>query len=188
MEFFKSLWIFEEPILEKIVRSILIYFFLLVALRLGGKRELGQTNNFDLVVLLVISNTVQNAIIGNDNSLIGGIVGATTLLVTNYLVVRIAYRFSSLRKLIEGKPKLLIQNGRFIEKNLRAEAITEAELRTSLRRQGIESISEVKCALLETDGDLTIERQQLDEDAQKNLIDCLDRIESTLNRVAQQMK
>lgn len=118
MDFLNSLWTFEEPVLEKVIRSILIYLFLLVALRLGGKRELSQTNNFDLVVLLVISNTVQNAIIGNDNSLIGGVTSATTLLITNYLIVRIAYQFPKFRKLIEGKPKFLIQEGRIIEKKL----------------------------------------------------------------------
>lgn len=188
MEFLRSLWTFEEPVPEKIIRSILIYLFLLVALRLGGKRELGQTNNFDLVVLLVISNTVQNAIIGDDNSLIGGITGATTLLITNYLIVRIAYQFPKFRRLIEGKPRLLIQEGRIVEKNLRAEAITEQELLTSLRRQGIESLSEVKSAYLETDGDLTVDRLNLGDDAQKKIIDRLDRIESALNQLAQQMK
>lgn len=188
MDFWGSLWTFEEPILEKVIRSILIYFFLLVALRLGGKRELGQTNNFDLVVLLVISNTVQNAIIGNDNSLIGGITGATTLLITNYLVVRIAYQFPKFRKLTQGKSRLLIQEGRVIEKNLRAEAITEQELLTSLRRQGIESLSEVKSACLETDGDLTIERLNLGNDPQKEIIDRLNQIETALNQVIQRIK
>lgn len=183
MNFWSSLWTFEEPILEKVIRSILIYFFLVVALRLGGKRELGQVNNFDLVLLLVISNTVQNAIIGADNSLIGGIVGAATLLIINYLIVRIAYQFPKFRKLIQGKPRLLIQEGRIIEKNLRAEAITEEDLLTSLRRQGVESASEVRSAHLETDGDLTVERLNLGDDPQKRIIDRLDRIESALNQV-----
>ncbi len=90
--------------------------------------------------------------------------------------------------MIEGKPRLLIQNGRIIEKNLRAEAITEEELLTSLRRQGIESVSEVRSACLETDGDLTVERFNIDDDPQKKITDRLDRIESALNQVVQQMK
>lgn len=144
MDFFNDLWIPGVSIPEKVVRSILVYFFLLVALRLGGKRELGQMNGFDLVVLLMLSNAVQNAIIGSDNSLLGGLVGATALLVTNYLVVRVAYHYRSVQRLVEGTPTLLISNGQIIPEHLVKEVITEAELRTSLCRQGFESLSEVR--------------------------------------------
>src|SRR5512141_1404725 len=100
------------PVLEKILRPALVYVFLVVALRVFGKRELAQLNPFDLVVLLSLSNTVQNAIIGNDNSLTGGLVGALALLCINYLVVRFLFRHRRLDQIFEGKPSTLIQHGR----------------------------------------------------------------------------
>src|SRR3989440_12271577 len=103
------------PILEKIVRPILVYLFLIVSLRLAGKRELAQLNPFDLVVLLTLSNTVQNAIIGNDNSVVGGIIGASTLLTVNYVVVRFLYSHEALDRLIEGDAELLIEDGKLCE-------------------------------------------------------------------------
>src|SRR5213080_1188977 len=102
----------DVSILEKIIRPILVYFFLIVCLRLAGKRELAQLNPFDLVVLLTLSNTVQNAIIGNDNSVLGGIIGATTLLATNFLVVRFLYRHRKLDQLVEGRADVLIEDGK----------------------------------------------------------------------------
>src|SRR5437868_14967453 len=99
------------PVAEKMIRPVLVYVFLIVGLRLAGKREMAQLNPFDLVVLLTLSNTVQNAIIGNDNSVTGGIIGATTLLVVNYVVVRFRYSHEKLDRLIEGDPQVLIENG-----------------------------------------------------------------------------
>src|SRR5438876_4868856 len=101
----------DVSILEKIIRPILVYFFLIVCLRLAGKRELAQLNPFDLVVLLTLSNTVQNAIIGNDNSVLGGIIGATTLLTVNYIVVRFLYGHERLDRLVEGEPDVLLDGG-----------------------------------------------------------------------------
>src|SRR6187455_1772975 len=100
------------PVLEKVLRPILVYGFLIFGLRLAGKRELAQLNPFDLVVLLTLSNTVQNAIIGNDNSLVGGLIGASTLLLVNYLVVRFMYRHGRLERIIEGGPDEIISNGK----------------------------------------------------------------------------
>src|SRR5882757_2701140 len=100
-----------EPVWVKIARAIIVYAFLIVGLRLSGKRELAQLNPFDLVVLLTLSNTVQNAIIGNDNSVSGGIIGATTLLVVNYIVIRFLYSHEKLDRLIEGNAEVLIDNG-----------------------------------------------------------------------------
>lgn len=136
------------PILEKIVRPILVYVFLVVGLRLAGKRELAQLNPFDLVVLLTLSNTVQNAIIGDDNSVLGGVIGATTLLVVNYLVVLIAYRNQRLGELIEGGPDLLIARGQAQKERLEAEKITVRELEAAARRQGFASLKEVDQAIL----------------------------------------
>src|SRR5437773_7892543 len=109
------------PIAEKIIRPVVVYFFLIGGLRLAGKRELAQLNPFDLVVLLTLSNTVQNAIIGEDNSVTGGLLGASTLLVTNHLVVRYLYRHKRLDKLVEGSPEVLIQHGKTLKRSLNRE-------------------------------------------------------------------
>src|SRR3954453_23884969 len=101
----------DISILEKIIRPIVVYLFLIIGLRLAGKRELAQLNPFDLVVLLTLSNTVQNAIIGEDNSISGGVIGATTLLAVNYFVVRFLYGHEQLDRLIEGSCDELITDG-----------------------------------------------------------------------------
>src|SRR5689334_23556356 len=111
------------PVLEKILRPIVVYVFLIVGLRIAGKRELAQLNPFDLVVLLTLANTVQNAIIGNDNSVLGGIIGATTLLAVNYIVVRFLYSHERLDRLIEGDAELLIENGKVCRDFLKKELI-----------------------------------------------------------------
>src|SRR5512135_2320230 len=116
------------PIAEKIVRPVFVYVFLIVGLRLAGKRELAQLNTFDLVVLLLLSNVVQNAIIGEDNSVTGGLVGAATLLGLNHLVVRFLYRHERLDRVIEGESDVLIDSGRILEERLTKETITVAEL------------------------------------------------------------
>jgi uncharacterized membrane protein YcaP (DUF421 family) len=154
----------DIPIAEKLVRTAVVYLFLLFGLRLAGKRELSQLNPFDLVVLLLLSNTVQNAIIGNDNSLIGGIVGGGALLIINAIVVRTLYHFGKLDQ-IEGKPETLIRNGRLVRHHLERELITVAELEAAARRQGIESLAHVHECRLETGGALTfIQRQPTDDD------------------------
>src|SRR5262249_9079266 len=99
------------PVLEKILRPIIVYLFLIIGLRLAGKRELAKLNPFDLVVLLTLSNTVQNAIIGDDNSVTGGVIGAATLLAINYLVVKFLYNHEKLNRLVEGDADVLIDNG-----------------------------------------------------------------------------
>src|SRR5690242_21590134 len=99
------------PVLEKILRPIVVYVFLIVGLRVAGKREMAQLNPFDLVVLLMLSNTVQNAIIGEDNSVTGGIIGAMTLLIVNHAVIRYLYGHQTLERLVEGDPDILIDNG-----------------------------------------------------------------------------
>src|SRR5213078_288319 len=124
----------DISILEKIVRPILVYFFLVIGLRLAGKRELAQLNPFDLVVLLTLSNTVQNAIIGDDNSVVGGIVGATALLVVNYLVVRFLYRHERLDRLVEGAADVLMEDGTVRFDRLEKELITLPELESALHK------------------------------------------------------
>jgi uncharacterized membrane protein YcaP (DUF421 family) len=143
------------PILEKIIRPIIIYFFLVLVFRLSGKRELVQLNPFDLVVLLTISNTVQNAIIGDDNSLAGGVIGATSLVITNYLVVRFLYDHRKLDQLVEGSPDVLIEGGKIRNKNLKRELITLSQLEAAARKQGFSSLSEVDQCILEPGGTLS---------------------------------
>ncbi|HYW43358.1 MAG TPA: YetF domain-containing protein [Bryobacteraceae bacterium] len=140
------------PLLDKILRPVAVYIFLVVALRIFGKRELAQLNPFDLVVLLSLSNTVQNAIIGNDNSLTGGVVGAFTLLAVNYLVVRFLFRHRRLDQIFEGKPTVLIERGHIIRPALAKELLTRAELMTVLHRQGFGGIEDVERCVLEPGG------------------------------------
>ncbi len=142
-------------LLEKIVRPVLVYLFLVVGLRLAGKRELAQLNAFDLVVLLTISNTVQNAIIGSDNSVLGGLIGATTLLVFNYAVVRFVFAHPWAERYLEGDADMLIRRGRLLEDRLKAEGITLGELEAAARRQGFPSLNEVDKAILEANGSVT---------------------------------
>jgi uncharacterized membrane protein YcaP (DUF421 family) len=153
------------PVVEKVVRPVLVYVFLVVVLRVFGKRELAQLNPFDLVVLLSLSNTVQNAIIGNDNSLTGGLLGAFALLGVNYLVVRFLFRHRRLDQLLEGKPKTLIEGGKVQKRALSEELLTHAELMTVLHRQGFDNIADVERCVLEPGGTFDIQRKAPSEEA-----------------------
>jgi uncharacterized membrane protein YcaP (DUF421 family) len=151
----KDMFVMGLPLLEKILRPIIVYAFLVISLRLSGKRELVQLNPFDLVVLLTLSNTVQNAIIGEDNSVLGGIVGATSLLVTNYLVVRFLYDHRKLDQIVEGRADLLVQSGKVFQQRLKKELITLSQLEVAARKQGFDSLAEVEQCVLEPGGTLT---------------------------------
>src|SRR5213594_1842432 len=143
------------PVAEKVLRAVVVYAFLVVGLRLAGKRELAQLNPFDLVVLLTLSNTVQNAIIGDDNSVTGGIIGASALLVVNFLVVRFLYRHERLERLVEGDPDVLIENGKVLTDRLSAELITLPELESAAHKQGFASLDDVDRAVLEPGGTIS---------------------------------
>src|SRR2546430_9729239 len=147
------------PVLEKIVRPIIVYIALVVLLRIFGKRELAQLNPFDLVVLLSLSNTVQNAIIGEDNTVSGGIIGAFTLLLVNYVVVRFLFGHRRLDQIVEGKSAVLMKEGRVCKDQLAKELITIAELQTVVRRQGLEGLHEVETCVLEPGGGFVIKRK-----------------------------
>ena len=140
------------PVVEKMVRPVVIYFFLIVGLRLAGKRELAQLNPFDLVVLLTLSNTVQNAIIGEDNSVTGGLIGASTLLVLNYIVIRFLYGHEKLDRLVEGDTDVLVENGVVLQDRLRNELITLHELEAAAHKQGFASLDEIDRAVLDPGG------------------------------------
>jgi uncharacterized membrane protein YcaP (DUF421 family) len=152
-------FVLGTPVIEKILRPIMVYVFLVVALRVFGKRELAQLNPFDLVVLLSLSNTVQNAIIGNDNSLTGGLVGALALLAMNYLVVRFLFRHRRLDQIFEGKPTTLVEHGKILKPALARELLTHSELMTVLHRQGFDSLEEVDRCVLEPGGTFYIQRK-----------------------------
>jgi uncharacterized membrane protein YcaP (DUF421 family) len=154
-----DIFVLGAPVIEKILRPILVYFFMVAALRVFGKRELAQLNPFDLVVLLSLSNTVQNAIIGNDNSLTGGLIGALSLLAVNYLVVRFLFRHRRLDQLFEGKPATLVEHGKIIKYALARELLTRSELMTVLHRQGFDSLDEVERCVLEPGGTFYIQRK-----------------------------
>jgi uncharacterized membrane protein YcaP (DUF421 family) len=154
-DIWKDMFVMGLPLLEKILRPIIIYAFLVVSLRLSGKRELVQLNPFDLVVLLTLSNTVQNAIIGEDNSVLGGIIGAISLLVTNYLVVRFLYDHRKLEQMVEGRADVLVENGKVRTQHLKKELITMAQLEAAARKQGFSSLCEVEQCVLEPGGTLT---------------------------------
>lgn len=156
----KDIFALTLPLLEKVLRPTVVYLFLVVLLRIFGKRELAQLNPFDLVVLLSLSNTVQNAIIGNDNSLTGGLIGAFTLLAINYLVVRFLFRHRRLDQLLEGKSTILIDKGRMVKMNLARELLTRSELMTILHRQGFYSLDEVEECILEPGGTVAIKRKE----------------------------
>jgi uncharacterized membrane protein YcaP (DUF421 family) len=173
-----------EPLFAKVIRTLLVYVFLLVGLRVAGKRELGQFNPFDLVVLLVLSNTLQNAIIGNDNSILGGLFGAALLLAMNYIVVRFLFLHPKIDKIAEGDAVVLVLHGEVIEDALKRQLITKAELMSAARRQGIESLNEIDCARLEVGGALSfvLKHPSSDEFWRKDAMERLKRIEQLLEQ------
>jgi uncharacterized membrane protein YcaP (DUF421 family) len=161
----------QISILEKILRPLIVYFFLLLAFRLTGKRELGQMTPFDLIVLLTISNVLQNAMIGPDDSLSGGLIGALSLLVVNGVLSRMSFRFPWLEHALEGEPTPLVQNGLVLHENLRREVITWTELARAIRKHGLDprtDLPRIQLALLEEDGTVTIVLVPEDEPSEQD--------------------
>ncbi|MGI8788276.1 MAG: DUF421 domain-containing protein [Pyrinomonadaceae bacterium] len=143
--------------LEKIIRPMLVYAALIFLLRVFGKRELGQLNPFDLVVILSLSNTVQNAIIGEDNSLVGGIVGAAALLGINYAVAFLKFKNKKFETVVEGKSRLIIENSKIDEAAIRRELLTKEDLDTIAHREGLDSADEIEKCLLDPNGSFLVE-------------------------------
>jgi uncharacterized membrane protein YcaP (DUF421 family) len=154
---FDSMFHLPAPILEKLLRPVIVYLVLVLLLRLFGKRELAQLNPFDLVVLLSLSNTVQNAIIGDDNSVTGGIIGAFSLLAINWLVVHLLFRSPKLTRLLEGRPTVLVQRGQIDMKAMRRESLSREELISVIHRQGFEHLHQVHRCELEPNGSFYVE-------------------------------
>jgi uncharacterized membrane protein YcaP (DUF421 family) len=180
---FRDMFQLPVPILEKIARTVLVYASLMLGLRLSGKRELAQLNPFDLIVLLMLSNTVQNAIIGDDNSVTGGIIGAATLLTLNYAVVRTVYRSAWLQRLVGGEPDVLVHHGKVRMHHLERELITREELEAACHREGIASLADVEKCILEPTGTLSfIERKPTSEDMRHQQL--LRRLEQIAQEIA----
>lgn len=154
---FEHMFHLPLPVVEKLLRPVVVYLALIVLLRIFGKRELAQLNPFDLVVLLSLSNAVQNAIIGDDNSVTGGVIGACSLLAINWLVVQAAFRSRRLDFLLEGRSTVLIRNGQLDHKALKRESLTREELLAVIHRQGFEGFQHVRMCQLEPNGTFYVE-------------------------------
>jgi uncharacterized membrane protein YcaP (DUF421 family) len=150
------MWHIAVPWWELVVRSVVVYAFLIVLLRVTGKRQVGQLAPFDLVLLLVLSNAVQNSMNAGDNSLIGGLIAASTLIALNYVVAMLTYRSKRIEALVEGRPQLLIHNGRLIAAALNEARMTHHELNAALRQAGCSSVEEVHYAVLENNGSVSV--------------------------------
>jgi uncharacterized membrane protein YcaP (DUF421 family) len=153
------MWHLGIPLWELVLRSAVVYVFLIVLLRLTGKRQIGQLAPFDLVLLLVLSNAVQNSMNGGDNSLVGGLVSATTLIAVNYAIGQATFRNKRLEALIEGRPELIIHNGRVFEDAMRNAKLTHHELTAALRQAGCTCAEEVQAAILENNGSISVVRR-----------------------------
>jgi uncharacterized membrane protein YcaP (DUF421 family) len=150
------MWIATVALGEIFLRSLIVYFFLILLLRLTGKRQVGQLAPFDLVLLLVLSNSVQNAMTGGDNSVSGGLVSAATLVTANYVVGYATFKSKKLEALIEGRPQVLIHNGRLFEDVLHSAQMTHHELDAALRQGGCTCAAEVFSAILENNGAISV--------------------------------
>jgi uncharacterized membrane protein YcaP (DUF421 family) len=144
------------PAWNIVLRTAVVYLVVLIGLRMAGKREIGQITVFDLVVLLLIANAVQNAMVGPDTSLAGGMLAAVVLLVMNAVVARLRLRWPRLRRMLEGSPTLLVLRGEMIPEHLRREGLDQETLKAAMREHGIAKLSEVEMAVLETDGSISV--------------------------------
>jgi uncharacterized membrane protein YcaP (DUF421 family) len=176
------MFVLALPVAEKILRPIVVYLFLVIGLRLAGKRELAQLNPFDLVVLLTLSNTVQNAIIGDDNTVTGGIIGAATLLLVNYLVVRFLFRHEKLDRLIEGEATVLIEHGQILKDKLAQEVLSVEDLEAAAHKQGFGELGEVDRATLDPSGTIsfTARKPAPEEARHQEVLKRLDRLTSDI--------
>ncbi|MFN7729788.1 MAG: DUF421 domain-containing protein [Bdellovibrio sp.] len=149
----------QVPWWELVVRSVIVFVTLHVLLRITGKRQIGQMSPFDLILLLILSNAVQNSMTAGDNSLLGGLISAVTLIGLNYFLGFLAFKSPAFEKAIEGEPRILISKGQLYQKVLDDEQISAAELQEILRSQNCTSINEVDLAILETNGKVSVLRK-----------------------------
>ena len=158
-------------LLQIVLRTGVIYLLVLIGVRLSGKREVGQMTPFDLTLLLLLSNSVQNAMTGPDTSLMGGAIAATTLLVLNYIVADVSGSSRRFRRLIEGEPSLLVHDGKIIESHMSRERVSMDELHRALREHGIQSVDQVALSVLEVDGSIScLKYDEIKPDANTHLV------------------
>jgi uncharacterized membrane protein YcaP (DUF421 family) len=148
--------IFHNNYVQIIFSSVAVYFFIILAIRLFGKKELTQLSVYDLVFILLISNAVQNAMVGSDSTLRGGLVAAASLFVVNYILKQLQFRFPKFGKAIQGEAIILVYKGKIFSSHLKNARITEDELMEVIREHGIASVSEVDLAVLEVDGNISV--------------------------------
>lgn len=141
-----------------VIRAVVVYFSVLILLRTGGKRQIGQMGPTEFVAVLLISNAVQNAMNAGDNSLVGGIILAITLVGLSWLISYATFKFKSVEVFFEGSPTILVHQGKLLTKNMEKEQVTVEELHSRMRRQGITDMKQIATAILEADGDLTLIR------------------------------
>lgn len=146
----------DIPAWSIILRTVIVYGAILIGLRIAGKREMGQMTAFDLVVILLIANAVQNAMVGPDTSLTGGLIAAAVLIAADILIARVRQHVPFLRRAVEGKPVLLIHDGQFVSGHLAREGVTENEVMMAIREHGVAAVKDVKMAVLETDGSISV--------------------------------
>jgi uncharacterized membrane protein YcaP (DUF421 family) len=145
-----------DSLVAIVFRSAVVYLFILAGFRIAGKRHISQLSLVDFALILLVSNAVQNAMVGNDSSLLGGIVAAGTLILINVVLTKFLFRDTRLGNFITGEPRLLVRNGQFVESNLTKESIRPEELEEQIREHGFKDISEVKTAILEMDGSISV--------------------------------
>jgi uncharacterized membrane protein YcaP (DUF421 family) len=186
----ESMFHLHLPVIEKLLRPVIVYLFLIFFLRLFGKRELAQLNPFDLVVLLSLSNTVQNAMIGDDNSVTGGIIGAFALLAINWVLTFVLYKLPKVDKVIEGTETVLIRRGVVDWKAMKKEALTELELKSVLHKQGLNDFAEVEKCVLEPNGTFYVEEMEpgSDDAARARILDAVLELSAEVKSLKAQLK
>ncbi len=154
------MWTLTEPWYELIIRALVVYSFLFLSFRLWGKKHFGQLAPFDFLLLLIMSEAVQNALVGDEKSLTGGLVSVATMLLLTIILSKLAFRSKRTEKLLQGTPKVLIRHGEVFRQVMEEEQITEQELHEALRQQGAAQIQDVGLAMIETNGEISVVRKE----------------------------
>ena len=184
----QDLFTIQIPVAEKLIRTVAVYGGLALLLRVAGKRDLAQLSTFDLVVMLLLSNVVQNAVIGADNSLLGGLLGAVVLIAVNAAWVRVVSSSGMLAQVLEGSPTVLIQDGRFQDRALRRFGLRRGDLERAMRNQGADNVREVRQATLTPGGAVVVELRDSEQNASRGDLDSLrHHLDRALARIEQRL-
>lgn len=163
-----QMWGLSFPFWQFVVRAAVVYISVLILLRLGGKRQIGQMGAGEFVAILLISNAVQNSMNGGDNSISGGLILATIIVILSVIMAYLTFKSKKIENLVQGRPTLLVHNGQIIKQNLDKELLNEHELKAILRRQGIHDISDIHAAILESDGYISVSKRSEQEHRNNN--------------------